>query len=146
VSIQQDDRSGHNYGYGVGLYYFIKNQEGYLQARYSYEKDLTFGGNWENSTYRLFLMALYPVTSKFKVSTFVDLLLQPFDKDYYGGYPLQLYPNRLDKTLIVGVNFTYNFFKGLEFNAHYYLIRDDSNIPTFDYIRHIMGGQIGIRY
>ena len=146
VAIPQDDRSGHNYGYSLGFYYFIKNQEGYLQARYSYEKDLTFGGNWENSTYRLFLMALYPVTKSFKVSTFLDLLLQPFDKEFYGGYPLQKYPKRRDKTLIMWVNATYQIYKGLEFNLHYYLIRDDSNNPIFDYIRHILGGQIGFRY
>jgi hypothetical protein len=80
------------------------------------------------------------------VSTFLDLLLQPFDKEFYGGYPLQLYPKRRDKTLIMGVNATYQIYKGLEFNLHYYLIRDDSNNPIFDYIRHILGGQIGFRY
>lgn len=148
VSIPQDNRSAHNYGYSAGLYYFFKHkdQDGYLQARASYEHDYTYGGNWENSSYRLFFMALYPVTANFKVSTFIDLMLQPFDKEFYGGSPFQLYPKRRDKTFILGVNATYDIYKGLEFNLHYYLIRDDSNNPIFDYIRHILGGQIGFRY
>ncbi len=148
VSIPEDNRSAHNYGYSGGLYYFFKHkdQDGYLQARASYEHDYTYGGNWENSSYRLFLMALYPVTANFKVSTFIDLMMQPFNKEFYGGYPLQLYPKRHDKTFILGVNLSYNIYKGLEFNLHYYLIRDDSNNPIFDYIRHILGCQLGFRY
>lgn len=144
LSIPQDDRSGRMLGGSMGLYYFLKNQEGYLQARASYEHDFTSGSNWSSNSYRLFLMALYPVTPKFKVSTFVDLILQPYNHYFYDGVTYG--PKRHDKILIYGAQATYDIYKGLEFNVHYYYVRDDSNTAIYDYDRHIVGCQLGYRY
>ncbi len=150
ISIPEDNRTAQNYGGSLGAYYFLKNQEGFLQARISYEHDFTTGSNWDSSSYRLFLMALYPFTSKLKGSTFVDMLLQPFDNRWLGATnptsPIALHSKRYDKIFIYGVNLTYEFYKGLEFNVHYYYVRDDSNIALYDYVRHIVGCQLGYRY
>ncbi len=145
VGIPQDSRSAKNLGGSLGLYYFLKNMEGYLQARFSYEHDFTTGANWASSSYRLFLMALYPVTARLKVSTFLDLILQPYDHPFLSGNLVYL-DKREDKMMIFGVNVAYAFYKGLEFNVHYYFVRDDSNIALYDYRRHIVGCQLGYRY
>jgi tetratricopeptide (TPR) repeat protein len=144
ISFPQDDRTAKNLGGSMGVYYFLKNQEGFLQARLSYEHDFAGGSNWDSSTYRLFLSALYPVTSRLKVSTFLDLMLQPFDHQFFNG---AIYtPKRRDHTLIYGAQATYTIYRGLEFNVHYYLTRDDSNTPIYDYVRHIVGCQLGYHY
>lgn len=162
--IPNDDRSARNVGASLGLYYFLKNQEGYLQARLAYEHDFASGSNWESSTYRLFLMALYPATPRLKLSTFLDLALQPYMHrqvqfnivpgtdpptvilDPVTLSPLTTVSRRRDQILTFGVAATYEVYKGLEFNVHYYLVRDDSNIALYDYIRHIVGCQLGFRY
>jgi len=149
TTLNEDNRTALNAGASLGGYYFFKEQTGYLQARLIYEHDFAKGSNWDSSTYRLFLSALVPVTSRVKVITFLDLMLQPFDHQnvaFNQEGVLVINPKRRDKLLIYGVSAAYEFYKGMEFNIHYYLIRDNSNNAAFDYYRHIVGCQLGYRY
>jgi hypothetical protein len=41
---------------------------------------------------------------------------------------------------------TYNIWKGLDFNAHYFFTRANSNTAIYNYSRHIVGIQLGYRY
>ncbi len=154
VFFPQDDRSGKVWGGSVGAYYFFKKQKGFVQARFSYEHYDTNGSNWNNSTYRLLLGLLYPATEKLKFNLFLDMYLQPYEHMFYNGQtttgflgsPLIVNPKRYDRTLIMGVQATYEIIKGLEFNLHYFFTRDNSNIALYDYHRHIWGCQLGYRY
>jgi tetratricopeptide (TPR) repeat protein len=146
TTLPEDNRSGKNIAASLAGYYFFKNQQGFLQLRFTYEHDFTSGDNWDNNTYRLTLSALYPLTEKFKVRGFLDLALQPYVHNFFNGNPLVVNPKREDQLLMLGVEATYAVWKGLEVNAHYYFVRDDSNIAIYDYRRHIIGGQLGWRY
>ncbi len=154
ISIPQDDRNGKDIGGSVGAYYFFKKQTGFLQARFSYDHNFTVGTNWDSSSYRLLLAALYPITEKLKVNAFVDLNTQPFDNffingstvDNIPGNPLIRFPKRYDKTIITGLQFTYNVWRTLDFNVHYFYSRDDSNTSLYNYTRHIVGAQLAYRY
>lgn len=146
VFIPEDDRSGRNLAASLAGYYFFKNQRGFLQVRFAYEHFFTSGSNWDNNTYRLSLTALYPLTERLKVRGFLDLAFQPYTNTFFSGNPSATNPKRDDTIFLVGVEGTYNIWKGLEVNAHYYYIRDDSNIALYDYSRHIIGGQLGYRY
>jgi Flp pilus assembly protein TadD len=142
----QDERSGRNIAASLAGYYFFKNQQAFLQLRFTYEHFFTGGSNWDNNVYRLSLSALYPFTDRFKVRTFLDLALQPYENTFFSGVPGVVNPKRDDQILMFGLEATYAIWKGLEINAHYYYIRDDSNIAIYDYNRHIYGGQLGYRY
>jgi tetratricopeptide (TPR) repeat protein len=144
VSVPQDDRSGKNLGGSVGAYYFFKNQKAFVQMRLSYEHDFTIGTNWDSSYYRMLLAVLYPITDKWKVNAFLDLLYQPFDNRFFDG--TTFVDARNDKVLIFGLQVGYEIVKGLEFNVHYYMTRDDSNVSLYDYSRHIVGCQLGYRF
>ncbi len=146
TGIPQDNRSGRNIAASLAGYYFFKNQQGFFQLRFTYEHDFTSGDNWDSDTYRLTLAALYPVTEKLKVRGFLDLALQPYVHNFLNGRPWVVNPKREDQLLMLGVEATYTVWKGLEVNAHYYFVRDDSNIAIYDYRRHIIGGQLGWRY
>lgn len=153
TDLQQDDRSAKNAGGSLGIYYFLKNQTGFLQARFTYEHDFTAGSNWDSSYYRLLFAALYPVTKQLKINAFVDLLYQPFNNDFIDGStvggpgtPYLLGPQRCDKVIVPGLQITYEFTNGLEFNVHYFFTRDDSNIPLYNYNRHVVGCQLGYHY
>jgi len=154
VFFPQDDRSGQVWGGNVGMYYFFKKQTGYVQARLSYLHNTTTGNNWDSSSYNLLLSLLWPITDKFKYNVFLDLTNQPFEHTFYNGQtvgnlqgaPLFPQPKRQDEILMFGMQATYEFFKGLEGNIHWYFIRDNSNVSLYNYSRHIAGGQIAYRY
>ncbi len=146
VYIPQEDRSGRSIGGSLALYYFFKKQQGYLMTRFRFDKDLASGTNWESSFYSLNLALLYPVTESLKLRGFVELALQPFDHHWTRGVADEAWPRRHDKIIIWGLDVTQTIYKGLEVNLHYYFARDNSNLPLYDYHRHIFGCQIGYRY
>jgi tetratricopeptide (TPR) repeat protein len=146
IFIQEDDRTGRNLAASLAGYYFFKNQQGFVQLRFTYEHFFTSGNNWDNNAYRLSLTALYPLTERFKVRGFVEVAFQPYTNNFFNGNPLVTNPKRDDTIYLLGVEGVYNVWKGLEVNAHYYYVRDDSNIALYDYRRHIIGGQLGYRY
>jgi hypothetical protein len=149
VTVPEDNRSGRNVGGSLGLYRFLKNQEGSLSVRVIYEHDFAEGSNWENSNYRLVLAALIPITPRLKVTTFLDMSLQPYN---FQNVSLNQFgvlvhnAKRRDKNLVYGVAGAYEIYKNVEFNLHYFLVRDDSNLALFNYWRHVVGCQIGYRY
>jgi tetratricopeptide (TPR) repeat protein len=146
IFLQEDDRSGRYIGGSLAYYYFIKNQTGYFQARFSYTHDFTAGSNWENNSYSVGLSSLYPINPGLRFRGFVDLTLQQYLNKFFNGNPLEVNPPRRDKILVAGVEATKDIYKGLEFNVHYYYIRDNSSIPIYNYSRHIVGCQLGYRY
>jgi tetratricopeptide (TPR) repeat protein len=146
LGVPEDDRSGRTYGTSLGLYYFLKNQQGYLQAKFTYEHDNTKGGNWDNSNYRFLVAALYPVTTRLKLNTFVEYMLAPYAHRFTDGNPANFYPKRFDHIFIFGAQAGYTIYKGLEFNVHYFLVKADSNINLYSYDRHIVGCQLGYNY
>jgi tetratricopeptide (TPR) repeat protein len=154
VFFTQDDRSGKDFGGSLGLYYFFKKQTGYVQLRASLDHNYTTGSNWDSSLYRLLFAVQYPATEKWQWNFFVDLTYQPYDHTFYNGQtvgniagaPLLPQPHRLDQIMILGLQTSYEFLKGLDFGVHCYYIRDDSNINLYDYTRYIVGCQFKYRY
>ena len=146
VALPEDDRSGRVAGGSLGVYFFLKNQTGYLQARFTYERDQASGQNWVNSNYRLLLAALYPLGPRLKASVFADIIFQPYDNNFFDGNPLADYPRRNDRIYIFGTQASYAIYKGLAANVHYFFIKADSNIPLYQYDRHIVGCQLAYNY
>jgi len=146
VALPEDDRTGRWLAGTVAFYYFLKNQEGYLQARFTYERDWTHGTNWDSNAFRLGLAVLYPITPKLRIKGSADFILQPYDNFWFDGNPANSNPKRHDKLFIGGVEVTQQIYKGLEISGHYYFVRDNSNIRLYDYSRHLVGVQLGYKY
>ncbi|OGR30982.1 MAG: hypothetical protein A2139_08360 [Desulfobacca sp. RBG_16_60_12] len=154
VFLTQDNRTGNAWGGNVGLYYFFKNQQGFVQARFMYLHNNTTGSNWDSSSYNLLFSLLWPISEKLKYNVFLDLTNQPFENTFYNGAtvgnilgaPLIPQSRRHDLIAMLGMQATYELFKGLEASLHWYFIRDDSNVNLYTYSRHIAGGQLAYRY
>ena len=146
IFFPSDSRSAKTPGGSLGLYYFFMNQTGYVQARFVYEHDFATGNNWSNSNYRFYVGALYPVTSRLKLTAFLDFILQPYSNNFFDPN-IGIYTNpRNDQIVVLGLQATYNIYKGLDVNAHYFFVRDASNKALYDYDRNIVGAQLTYRY
>ncbi len=143
-SFPQDDRSSLNIGGNVGMYYFFKKQQGYLQTRASYEYCDASGSNWTSSMYSLLLGTLYPITEKLRFNPTLELIYQPYDHPWFNGVSYQA--KRRDQILVFGFQVLYKLYKNFDLNLHYYYIRDDSNTPLYDYDRQITGALFEYRY
>ena len=144
--LDQDQRSGGVLGGTMAGYYFLKNQEGYLQVRFTYERNWTKGSNWDSNLYRFGVAFLYPITDRTKVRITADYVLQPYDNFWFNGLPLPSQPKRNDNIFIGGFDITHKIYKGLEINAHCYYVNDGSNIALYNYDRIITGLQLAYRY
>ena len=140
----QEDRSSRNVGGSLGMYYFIKNQQGFVQTRFSYEYYKASGSNWTASIYGLLLNVLYPITESLRLNPSLELISQPFDHQWFDGVNYQA--KRRDKIMVAGLQILYKFYKNFDLNLHYYYIRDDSNIPLYDYDRSITGLLVEYRF
>jgi tetratricopeptide (TPR) repeat protein len=144
--LDEDQRSGGVLGGTLAGYYFLKNQEGYLQVRFTYERNWTKGKNWDSNLYRFGLAFLYPLTERTRVRASADFVLQPYDNFWVNGIPLASNSKRHDNIFIGGFDITHKIYKGLEINAHCYYINDGSNLALYNYDRVITGVQLGYRY
>ncbi len=140
----EENRSSRNLGGNLGMYYFFKRQQGFIQARFSYEYNQAAGNNWTSSMYSLLFNVLYPVTETLRLNPSVELISQPFDHRWFDG--LEYQAKRRDKIMVAGLQVLYRIYKGFDLNLHYYYVRDDSNLPLYDYDRHITGLLIEYRY
>jgi tetratricopeptide (TPR) repeat protein len=142
---EADQRNGGVVGGTVAGYYFLKNQEGYFQARFTYERNWTKGQNWDSNIYRLGLALLYPVNDLTKVKISADFITQPYDNFWFNGLPYTT-RKRNDNILVGGLDITRKIYKHLEINAHCYYIVDSSSIALYTYDRLVTGVQLGYRY
>lgn len=139
------DYTSHNVGTSLGYYYFLGDQGGYLQARFSYDHYAARGGNNDASSYRLLFSGEYPFTSQFKVLLYLDMGLWPYENRFQDG-TATVYPDRYDKILTFGAIAYYEFAKGWTASMHFYLTRQGSNIALYNYITQILGVQLAYHY
>jgi hypothetical protein len=139
------DYTSRNFGLSAGYYYFIGKKGGYLQARCSYDLSDARGRNNDYSGYRLTLSGEYPAGSRLNFILYLDLALRPYWHDFIGSVP-PVSDARNDKVMILGVIMECKIYKGLVGSLHYYLNRQDSNVPLYDYTAHILGAQLAYKY
>jgi tetratricopeptide (TPR) repeat protein len=140
----QEDRSSANIGGSLGMYYFFNKQQGFLQAKFTYEYIDASGSNWTSNYYSVLLSALYPITDKLRLNPSVEFISQPFSNPWFNGVDFQ--GKRRDQILVCGMQLLYKLNKNVDVNMHYYYIRDDSNTPLYDYERQIAGLLLEYRF
>jgi tetratricopeptide (TPR) repeat protein len=146
VFFDEDQRSGGVLGGTLAGYYFLKEQEGYVQLRFTYERNWTKGANWDSNLYRFGLAFLYPFTDRTRVRLTADFVLQPYDNVWFNGVPLANNPKRNDNIFIGGFDITHKIYNNWEINGHVYFVNDGSNVNLYNYNRVITGVQLGYRY
>ena len=146
LTLSQYDRSGRMIGGLLGVYYFIPNDKGYVQTRFSYDYFWGAGSSNNNTGSRihLFANAVFKPRPKIALQGFIDLELQPYVNGYFDGVTTSSARN--DTILNLGAVVTYNITKRVGINGHYYFTRDWSNVSLYSFDRHMVGGLLTFTY
>jgi hypothetical protein len=149
VTIQQDDRSAHTYGFNLGMFFFLNDaRTAYIQLRYSPLWNVTSGDNWDGAGHTFLLAGMIPATSQLSIRPYISYSYQPYFNTWVNASApfIGIYPKREDNWVTGGIQATYKIYKGLYTEAHYNFTVAASNINFYTYNRHVVGATIGYRY
>jgi hypothetical protein len=149
ITIQQDDRSAHTYGFNLGMFFFLNDaRTAYIQLRYSPLWNVTAGDNFDGSGHTVLLSGMIPATSELSIRPYISYSYQPYFHTWINAAaPTQnIYPKRVDNWVTGGIQATYKIYKGFYTEAHYNFTVAGSNINFYNYNRHLVGGTVGYRY
>ena len=149
ITIQQDDRSAHTYGFNLGMFFFLNDsRSAYIQLRYSPLWNVTAGSNFYGAGHTFLLSGMIPATSQLSIRPYISYSYQPYFNTWINAAdPTQnIYPKREDNWVTGGIQATYKIYKGFYTEAHYNFTVAASNINFYTYNRHLVGGTVGYRY
>jgi tetratricopeptide (TPR) repeat protein len=116
----------------LGLYYFIKDNRGFLTARYEHAYEDAKGVNWKNNGDRLSLGILYPIVENLLLNIGGDVYLQKY-KNVHSVFKVK----RDDKIYSGSIMLTWEVIKDFQLNIQYAHTKSNSNIPVYDYKRNV---------
>lgn len=139
--IQDENRDGNSFGGGCGWYYFYAKSKGFINTRYSIDKEATHGCNWDSLDNRVAVTALVPLLDKLNVTVTGDFFAQNFSNSHS-----VFHAKRKDKTYTLSTLVAYKFYKDWEVQLQYTHIHADSNISVYEYKRNIYSVGVNLRF
>ncbi len=116
----------------LGFYYFIKENRGFITARYEHAYEDAKGVNWKNNGDRFSLGLLYPIQDNLLLNIGGDVYLQKY-KNVHSVFKVK----RDDKIYSGSIMLTWEVMKDLQLNIQYAHTKSNSNIPVYDYKRNV---------
>ena len=141
IFIPEENRDANQFFGLIGWYWFYAENKGFVNLRYTIDKDWTRGSNWEYLGHRASAGILYPFWDKFRLTINGDVYFQDFNKTHS-----IFNVKRKDQTYTAGALLTYEFLKNFELQFRYTYINEQSNIDIYDYDRHIVSTGIQFKY
>ncbi|MCX5705376.1 MAG: hypothetical protein NTZ92_04910 [Candidatus Omnitrophica bacterium] len=140
-STDDDDRGGNNFVGSLGWFLFYSKNLGYLNVRYTYNKEVTAGNNWDYYGNRGTITALIPMFEKFNLTLSADALNQKF-LNTNTAYLTK----RKDTVYTFAAILSYKILKDSEFQLQYTHVKDNCNISVYEYERNIYGAGFNFRF
>lgn len=140
-SIDDEDRTGNDFGGGVGWYYFFMKNKGFVNLRYGLLKEWARGNNWENWENNISATILIPVLDRLNVTFSGNLSAQ-----YYENTNSVYRVYRRDQVWTLSALAAYKFYKDSEIQLQYTHVNDSSNISVYTYTRNIFSAGVEIKF
>jgi tetratricopeptide (TPR) repeat protein len=139
--IPQENRDGSELGGGIGWYSFFAKNKGFVNLKYSANRDWTDGNNWNFVGNRMAVTVLIPFWDKLNWTVTGDCFLQDFTRSnsIFGAY-------RKDQVYTLSTLVAYKFYKDSEIQAQYTFVKDDSNLGIYSYNRNITSIGVEIKF
>ncbi len=134
----ESNRDSDYYYTYIAYTYLLKESKGALNIKFTLADDNTKGEYWDATNYILSTNFLYPLSEKLNIQMGIDLEKDDFDNSQPSiGEGAGSYKVREDNLFTPSIALTYNFSEYIDFIIQYQYTRSDSNIPVFDYNRHV---------
>jgi len=135
-----DTRDARDYTASLGWYYFFaKNYEGFVNARYAINYEDTKGANWTYLGNRFTLSSVLPVSKIIRWSVAGDYYRQDFVKDN-STYEKERYDDVVTLSNVVAVK----VYKDFEIQLQHTFVDDAAGIGVFKYKRNVYS--VGVKY
>lgn len=140
-STPDEDRTGNELGGGLGWYLFYAKNKGFVNVRYTINKDWTEGNNWEYVGNRATVAWLVPVLESLNLTLSGDIFIQGFTNSH------TIYNvHRNDKLYTISSFLAYKFYKDSSIQLQYTFVKDDSNVTIYDYNRNIFSAGVEFKF
>ena len=131
-SFKDEDRDADIINGSLGLYYFIRDNRGFINARYERAYENAKGVNWKNKGDRFSLGLFYPIYENLILNIGGDVYLQKY-KNVHSVFNIK----RDDKIYSGSILLSWEAIKDLQVNLQYAHTKANSNIPVYDYKRNV---------
>ncbi len=137
VNFEEDRDSDGNTAYVSWVYLFMK--DAFFNLKYEASRNRTDGINWNNTTYNLSANSIIPVIDRVKFQLSGNIFTQDFHNTHtvFGV-------ERRDRTYMTSFDFALDLCKNTTGVIQYTGTQCNSNIPIYDYKRHLY--TLGIEY
>lgn len=136
-----EDRTGNELIGTGGLFYFFANNKGFLNLRYSFNKDWTEGSNWEYCGNKISAGILIPFWKIFKFNLQGEAFLQHFDNTH------TVYDKkRKDQSYSVSSLLSCELIENTELQVQYTYVNNQSNLNIYEYDRHVISGAVQYKF
>jgi len=131
--IEDEGRSGNELFAIAGWYWFFNQNKGFVNIRYTMDRNWADGTNWEYWGHKVGLGVLYPITDKFKASIMNEIFFQDFDNKntLFDKY-------RTDQTYSICPGISYEVMKNFEIQFNYTYVNERSTVNIYQYDRHVV--------
>jgi len=135
------NRDAWNLQPGIDQYFYFMNQRMYFDIYYRYEHNFATGNDWDFHAHRVGMAYFTPIAWKVYAYLFAEFLL---DKDF-NNVDSVLGMRRDDSGQYAGIQFSREVHEYVTVRIHYSFLRNASNLPIFQYNRHLAGAAVSFR-
>lgn len=136
-----ENRDSKNYGTGIAWFYLIKDNQGFINVNYEFNREDTEGVNWRYLGNKIGLSLLYPLTDKLSVNIGGEGYLQDFADTH------TIFNNkRKDETYTATAMLSYNVYDDMDVQLQYLYTHGASNIAVYDYDKNMLTAGVEVRF
>jgi len=136
--LDAENRDSNGLNPSLSFYWFFRNGA-FLNFRYEFVKEDTEGANWDYIGNRLSLSVSYPILEKVTLQLYGEY----FDQDFRNTHTI-FGVKRKDRVYTGSIGLIWEFYRNTNLLLQYNYIRDDSNIPLYEYDRSLY--TLGLEY
>lgn len=140
-ALPAEDRDAFRWAPSAAGYWFFKENQGFLGARYEYDSENTAGQNWDYDGHRVGVSFQWPFTEKLKGTLAAEYFWQDFD-NVHTVFGIK----REDETLTLSALLTYSFTKQLDVQLRYTYVDHDSSLALYTYDRNVYSAGVVYRF
>jgi len=141
TTLNDESRTGNEIIATAGYFWFFAENKGFVNIRYSFDKDWAKGANWRFIGNRVGVSLLYPFWEKFKLTASGEMFFQNFDEKN------SIFDKKRNDQVYSGATgLSYELMKGFELQVKYTYVNDRSTLSVYEYDRNIVSAGCEYRF